>query len=77
MPWLVTDLPDPDSPTMPIVLPRSSVKDSPSTALTRPSSVGKWTFRSRTSRNARGGCDGAAGVLESVSVVTYSSARQE
>ena len=54
MAWLVTDLPQPDSPTMPSVLPRSSVKLTPSTDLTSPSSVGKWTRRSRTSRKAVG-----------------------
>ncbi len=40
---LVTDLPDPDSPTMPSVLPLARSKESPSTALTMPSSVEKWT----------------------------------
>src|SRR5689334_22227395 len=50
MAWLVTDLPEPDSPTMPMVLPRSRSKLSPSTDLTNPSSVGKWTLRSLTSR---------------------------
>src|SRR5437764_7109082 len=59
MPRLVTLLPDPDSPTMPRVLPRSTVNDSPSTALTTPSSVGKWMRRSRTSRKADGGAAGA------------------
>jgi hypothetical protein len=54
MPRLVTLLPDPDSPTMPSVFPRSTVKDSPSTALTSPSSVGKWMTRSLTSTNADG-----------------------
>ncbi len=49
---LVTDLPDPDSPTMPSVLPFSRSKVSPSTALTMPSSVEKWTFRSLTERKA-------------------------
>ena len=35
----VTDLPDPDSPTMPSVSPRDTSNDTPSTALTtRPSS---------------------------------------
>src|SRR5262249_19733883 len=43
-----------DSPTMPSVLPRSSAKETPSTALTRPSSVWKWIRRSRTSRNGLG-----------------------
>ena len=47
---LVTDLPDPDSPTMPSVWPRSTWKDNPSTDFTTPSSVVKCTCRSRTSR---------------------------
>ena len=42
MPSEVTDLPEPDSPTMPRVLPFSSEKVSPSTDFTSPSSVGKW-----------------------------------
>ncbi len=42
-------LPDPDSPTMPIVLPRSSVNETPSTARTMPRSVRKWVLRSSTS----------------------------
>ena len=33
-----TDLPEPDSPTMPSVLPRSSENDTPSTARTSPRS---------------------------------------
>jgi hypothetical protein len=37
----VTDLPDPDSPTMPSVSPGWRENETPSTALTRPSSVGK------------------------------------
>ena len=45
---LDTDLPEPDSPTMPRVLPRSRVNVRPSTALTTPSAVGKWTLRSLT-----------------------------
>ena len=39
-----TDLPEPDSPTMPIVLPRSSVSDTPSTARTSPRGVLKNVF---------------------------------
>ena len=50
MPRLVTDLPEPDSPTMPRVRPRSSWNDTSSTLRTTPSSVGKWIFRFRTSR---------------------------
>jgi hypothetical protein len=49
----VTDFPEPDSPTMPSVLPRSSWKEMPSTDLTSPSSVPKCTLRSRTSRKGR------------------------
>ena len=40
---LVTLLPEPDSPTMPSVSPRSTANETPSTALTTPSSVSKWT----------------------------------
>jgi hypothetical protein len=36
-----TVLPDPDSPTIPIVLPCSRVKETPSTALTMPRGVSK------------------------------------
>src|ERR1700730_17742620 len=46
----VTLLPDPDSPTMPSVLPFSTEKETPSTARTAPSSVLKCVLRSRTSR---------------------------
>ena len=49
---LVTLLPEPDSPTMPSVSPRSSVNERPDTALTIPSSVGNCTTRSRTSRSS-------------------------
>src|SRR5919109_3025689 len=47
----VTLFPEPDSPTTPRVCPRSMVKFTPSTAFTSPSSVGKWTRRSLTSRS--------------------------
>src|SRR4051794_15120002 len=47
---LDTDLPEPDSPTIPSVLPFSRSKESPSVALTTPSGVGKWTLRSLTER---------------------------
>src|SRR5437763_2728960 len=46
---MVTLLPEPDSPTMPSVSPSDRMSDTPSTALTRPSSVRKETLRSRTS----------------------------
>src|SRR4051794_5584399 len=45
---LETLLPEPDSPTMPSALPRWTSYETPSTAFTIPSSVSKWTVRSRT-----------------------------
>ena len=44
-----TVLPEPDSPTMPSVRPRSSEKLTPSTARTTPRGVRKWVIRSVTS----------------------------
>ena len=44
-----TVLPEPDSPTMPSVLPWSSVSDTPWTAWTEPRLVAKETWRSSTS----------------------------
>src|SRR5213595_1608387 len=46
----VTLLPEPDSPTTPRVSPGAIESVTPSTALTTPSSVGKWTLRFLTSR---------------------------
>src|SRR6266568_7084378 len=43
-----TDLPEPDSPTMPSVSPCLTSKLTPSTALTTPSSVSKYVRRSLT-----------------------------
>src|SRR3954469_17135732 len=48
----VTLLPQPDSPTIPRVFPFSTLKLTPSTALTMPSSVRKYVLRSFTSRSA-------------------------
>jgi hypothetical protein len=48
----VTDFPHPDSPTMPSVRPRSTEKETPSTARTSPSRVPKYVRRSLTSRSA-------------------------
>ena len=45
----VTDLPDPDSPTMATTSPRSTVKLTPSTARTMPRAVANWVCRSSTS----------------------------
>src|SRR3954469_558794 len=47
-----TVLPDPDSPTIPSVRPRSSVNDTPSTACTRPRSVSNHVATSVTSSSA-------------------------
>ena len=44
-----TVLPEPDSPTMPSVLPWASVSDTPCTAWSRPREVAKETLRSSTS----------------------------
>ena len=51
-----TVLPEPDSPTMPSVSLRSSVNETPLTALTTPACVKKWVERSVTSsrRSAMG-----------------------
>src|SRR3984957_17602776 len=46
----VTDLPEPDSPTMATVSPRLTEKETPLTARTRPSSVANETSRSSISR---------------------------
>src|SRR6266536_1323462 len=48
----VTDLPHPDSPTIPSVVPRSTLKVTPSTACTSPSRVLKYVRRSLTSSSA-------------------------
>src|ERR1700753_3524121 len=45
----VTDLPEPDSPTMATVSPRLTEKETPLTARTRPSSVANETWRSSIS----------------------------
>src|SRR6201991_2828333 len=54
MPSEVTLLPEPDSPTMPRVLPFSSVNEDSVTAWTMPSSVSNRIVRSFTSRKGRG-----------------------
>ncbi|MNI89200.1 hypothetical protein D3C73_1465730 [compost metagenome] len=51
----VTDLPEPDSPTMPSVFPGMRSKSTPRTAWTTPFSELKRTFRSRTLRTASPG----------------------
>src|SRR2546421_7708178 len=57
---LETLLPEPDSPTMPSALPRWTSYETPSTAFTMPSSVSKWTVRSRTLRSVSDGLSGIA-----------------
>ncbi len=53
-----TVLPDPDSPTIPSVRPRSRVKDTPSTDRTRPRTVSKPVSTSVTSSSGTPGCSG-------------------
>ncbi len=48
-----TDLPQPDSPTSPSVRPRSSVNETPSTAVTTPRGVRNCVRRSATSSSPR------------------------
>ena len=48
-----TVFPEPDSPTMPSVLPWSSVSDTPCTARRGPRLVAKETLRSSTSSRVR------------------------
>ena len=50
----VTDVPEPDSPTMPRTSPAASVKSTPRTAWTTPSFVGKSTSRRSTCRRGLG-----------------------
>ena len=49
---VATLLPEPDSPTMPSVCPRSTTNERPRTAWTTPSAVANDTERSRTSSSA-------------------------
>src|SRR5215211_2289354 len=50
----VTDLPQPDSPTIPSISPTSTLKETPSTARTSPARVLKYVWRSLTSSSAIG-----------------------
>ena len=50
-----TVLPEPDSPTMPKVLPRSTDSETPSTARTVPRVVRKAVWRSSTTSNGPDG----------------------
>ena len=50
MEYAETDLPDPDSPTMPRILPAVRLKETPLTALTSPLSVVNDVWRSTTDR---------------------------
>src|SRR5438552_6469772 len=58
----VTLLPEPDSPTIPSVCPFSTSNETPSTALTIPSSVRKDVCRSLTSRSDKGSGESDPGV---------------
>src|SRR5882757_2724639 len=76
---LVTDFPDPDSPTMPRVVPRSRSKERPSTALASPSSVENRTCRSRTERNASDpvGAGASSGLVRVVTAVSPGTTKQD
>src|SRR2546423_7019066 len=66
---VLTLLPEPDSPTIPSVSPGYTSYVTPSTAWTTPSSVVKWTARSRIERTGSGtyaALGGVEGVPESV-----------
>ena len=56
----VTDLPDPDSPTMDSTSPRRMSKLSPLTAFTRPPSVANVVRRLRTDSRTSGSLGGAS-----------------
>ncbi len=62
-----TDLPDPDSPTIPSTSPVATSKLTPRTAATRPASLGNDTSRSRTCRTASSAVVAATGVAASTS----------
>ena len=64
-----TLLPEPDSPTMPSVRPRSTANETPRTAWTTPSPVWNETARSRTSSSRA-----VSGVLEARSALTEAAA---
>ena len=49
---LVTVFPDPDSPTMAKISPGDTLKDTPSTARTTPSTLAKYVHRLQTSKIA-------------------------
>ena len=66
----VTLLPEPDSPTIASVLPRATESETPSTAWTMPSSVGKRTTRFETERY---GSRSLAGVLRHASLTRGST----
>ena len=69
-----TDLPQPDSPTMPIVLPRWSVKDTPRTAWTLPRSESNVVLRSVTSSS--GACRGIGALRRSAAFTGRSPGRR-
>ena len=64
---IVTDLPQPDSPTIPRVSPRRRSKDIPSTALTVPQRVVKCVLRFSTAKTV------SVFILVSVVAIKYSS----
>ena len=71
---LLTDLPEPDSPTMASVRPRRAWYVRLETALTTPSSVGKATERSLTSRTTSPALRASAVWVEMVLTVAVTRA---
>src|SRR5438132_13928587 len=62
----VTDLPQPDSPTIASTSPGRTSKDTPSTARTAPSGVENSTLRSRTLSSGGSGIEPDPGVQEGI-----------
>ena len=71
-----TVLPDPDSPTMPRVRPRSSVNDTPSTAWTVPRSVLNVVETSSTASSGTDALSGAGAAAGMVSVTGHLPGRR-
>ncbi|MET3862171.1 hypothetical protein ABIE38_003107 [Dietzia sp. 2505] len=67
------DLPEPDSPTMPIVSPRRRKMSTPSTGVMRPEGVSMWVRRSRTSSSRSSRSFGDAGRRGGAAAMTASS----
>src|SRR5579859_6002159 len=67
------DLPDPDSPTRPVIWPRARSSDTPATAGNGPSGVGNDTVRSRTWTAAAASGRGSLSTADPASVASPGS----